>query len=211
MARGVAKRALDILGASLALLVLSPVMATTALLVRMKLGSPILFRQLRPGLNEIPFEILKFRTMTDECDADGVLLPNESRLTPFGRALRRTSLDELPELVNVLRGEMSLVGPRPLRMEYLSLYDRRQRRRHEVRPGLTGLAQVEGRNRLSWEERFLLDVRYVEEQRLSLDFWIILRTALQVVRGSGVVTLSGTLVEPFRGSKTNSTDSDEFT
>jgi len=210
MAHRLTKRAIDVFGASFALLVLSPVIATTALLVRVKLGSPIFFRQQRPGLNEVPFEILKFRTMTDERGADGTLLTNEARLTPLGRALRRTSLDELPELVNVLRGEMSLVGPRPLRMEYLPLYDRRQRRRHEVRPGLTGLAQVEGRNHLSWEKRFLLDVRYVEEQRLLLDVQIVLRTILSVIRGSGVDTLSGSFVEPFRGSGLDLADADDL-
>jgi sugar transferase EpsL len=194
------KRLIDVLGASLALIVLAPVMLAVAALVRVRLGSPVLFRQARPGLHGHPFEILKFRTMTDDRGDDGELLPNENRLTDFGRRLRRTSLDELPELINVLRGDMSLVGPRPLRMEYLPLYSAEQRRRHEVRPGLTGLAQVEGRNLLSWEERFRLDVKYVETHRLLLDVQIVLRTALQVIAGRGTEPEHGQLVQPFTGT-----------
>ena len=154
-------------------------------LVRSKLGSPVLFRQIRPGLDGRPFMMVKFRTMTDERDAGGELLPDAQRLTAFGRFLRATSLDELPELWNVLSGEMSLVGPRPLLMEYLPLYSPEQARRHEVRPGITGWAQVNGRNALSWEERFKLDVWYVDHRSLWLDLRILLRTAKTVLTGAG--------------------------
>jgi sugar transferase EpsL len=194
------KRAIDLVGATLALIVLSPVLLTVAALVRIRLGSPVLFRQLRPGRHGRPFEILKFRTMTDDRDPDGQLLPNEKRLTAFGRRLRRTSLDELPELINVVRGEMSLVGPRPLRMEYLPLYSAEQQRRHEVRPGLTGLAQIEGRNLLSWEERFRLDVQYADNHTLLLDAQIVFRTVVGVLRADGVNSETGSFMEPFSGS-----------
>ena len=190
------KRLLD-----LALLVLSSplwvsLLLVTACLVRFRLGSPVLFRQRRPGLNERPFVLLKFRTMTDARDGHGRLLPDAERLTAFGLWLRSTSLDELPELINVLRGEMSLVGPRPLLERYLPLYSARHRRRHAALPGLTGLAQVAGRNALSWPDRFDLDVQYVQTRSLRLDLQILLRTVVLVLRregiaGGGEVTMSG--------------------
>lgn len=170
------KRALDVCAASAALLLLSPLLAVLALAVRAKLGSPVLFRQARPGLRGAPFTILKFRTMTDaRCD-EGALLDDRNRTTGLGLFLRRTSLDELPQLINVLRGEMSLVGPRPLLMKYLPLYSPRQKRRHETRPGITGWAQVNGRNAITWAEKFERDVWYVENQSLRLDLLILWRT-----------------------------------
>ena len=193
------KRIFDLLASAIALVALSPLLLVLAILVRRRLGSPVLFRQLRPGLDGEPFTILKFRTMTDARDEHGILLPAAERLTPFGHTLRRTSLDELPELLNVLRGDMSLVGPRPLRMEYLPLYSSQQARRHEVRPGLTGLAQARGRNALSWEEKFALDVQYVENRSLVLDIRIIIETVLQVLRRRGVESADGGLMPPFTG------------
>ncbi len=163
-----------------------PVLAVLALLVRVRLGSPVLFRQQRPGRDEVIFELIKFRTMTDARDAAGNLLPDAVRLTPFGRWLRATSLDELPELWNVLRGEMSLVGPRPLLVQYLSRYSAEQRRRHEVPPGLTGWAQINGRNALSWEEKFALDLWYVENRNGWLDLKILFLTAWRVVARHGI-------------------------
>jgi lipopolysaccharide/colanic/teichoic acid biosynthesis glycosyltransferase len=180
------KRAADLAGAVLALLATAPVALAVALLVRLLLGRPVLYRQLRPGLGGRPFEIWKFRTMRDAVDSAGRPLPDAARLTRFGRWLRRASLDELPELVNVLRGEMSLVGPRPLLIEYLPRYDAVQARRHEVRPGLTGWAQVHGRNAIGWEERFRLDVWYVDHLSARLDLAILLRTAGQLFRPRGV-------------------------
>jgi len=176
------KRLLDLALTVPALILLSPVLGLLALLVRLKLGLPVLFRQHRPGLHGQPFTMLKFRTMTDDRDAQGNLLPNEDRLTPFGQFLRSTSLDELPELINVLKGEMSLVGPRPLLMQYLDLYTPEQMRRHEVKPGITGWAQVNGRNDISWEEKFTLDVWYVDHQSLWLDLRIIAMTAWKVLK-----------------------------
>jgi lipopolysaccharide/colanic/teichoic acid biosynthesis glycosyltransferase len=177
-----------------------PILAVTALVVRVKLGSPILFRQQRPGLNGRPFSLLKFRTMTDARSPDGMLLPDADRLSPFGRALRGTSLDELPELINVLCGDMSLVGPRPLLMRYLPRYSAYQNRRHEVRPGLTGLAQVSGRNALSWEERLDLDVAYVQTASLALDVRIITRTILAVLRQDGINAAGEATMSEFNGS-----------
>lgn len=182
------------------LVVLAPVFALIALLVRWKLGSPVFFRQERPGLHGRPFRIVKFRTMTDRRDAGGALLPDEARQTSFGRLLRLTSLDELPELINVLRGEMSLVGPRPLLMQYLDHFSPRQARRHEARPGVTGWAQVNGRNALSWEDRFELDVWYVDHQSLALDVKILWRTVIQVVSGRDVRPGGGAEVAYFTGS-----------
>ena len=180
------KRVLDLVLIMLALPVLPPAMALVALLVRLKLGSPVFFRQQRPGLQGKPFTIYKFRTMTDARDARGNLLPDTQRLTPCGRWLRSTSLDELPELINVLKGEMSLVGPRPLLMKYLPYYTEKERKRFEVLPGITGLAQVNGRNHLPWDERLAYDVWYVEHRSPKLDLTIIFRTLLQVWRGHDV-------------------------
>jgi len=181
-----AKRTFDLLAVLLTAPFWLPVLAVVALLVRTKLGSPVFFRQKRPGRGAVVFEMIKFRTMTDSRDAAGQLLPDAVRLTPFGKFLRAASLDELPELLNVLRGDMSLVGPRPLLVQYLPRYSPRQARRHEVRPGITGLAQVKGRNALSWEEKFEWDVRYVESQSLGLDLKILLLTVKTVVIREGI-------------------------
>jgi sugar transferase EpsL len=186
MRGGVLKRGLDVVASALGLAVLSPVLLGTALAVRMRMGSPVLFRQTRPGLHGRPFTMYKFRTMRGERDARGELLSDAERLTPLGRFLRASSLDELPELINVLRGDMSLVGPRPLLMEYLPLYTPEQARRHEVRPGITGWAQVNGRNAISWDEKFRLDVWYVEHAGIGLDLRILLRTVLGVLRREGI-------------------------
>ena len=175
------KRLLDIVIASSALVLLSPVYALVAYKVKKNLGSPVLFRQLRPGLYGKPFEMVKFRTMKDALDAQGNPLPDSERLTPFGKMLRATSLDEMPELWNVIKGDMSIVGPRPLLMEYLPLYNREQAKRHNVRPGITGYAQVNGRNAISWEKKFELDTWYVENQSLWLDFKIMLKTVKKVI------------------------------
>ncbi|GGL09636.1 sugar transferase [Deinococcus radiotolerans] len=180
------KRLLDVLVAGTLLLLTWPVLLLIALAVRVQLGSPVLFRQVRPGFQGAPFTLLKFRTMRDLRDASGELLPDAARLSRFGQWLRATSLDELPELLNVLRGDMSLIGPRPLLLEYLPRYDREQARRHDVRPGLTGWAQVNGRHELSWEDRFTLDVWYVTHASLLLDLRIALRTATQISRRAGV-------------------------
>jgi len=195
------KRVIDVLGASTALVVLSPLLAVVAVLVRVRMGPPVLFRQLRPGREGRPFELTKFRTMTDQRGPDGTLLPDAQRLTALGRFLRRTSIDELPELVNVVRGDMSLVGPRPLLMEYLPRYSPQQARRHEVRPGVTGWTQVNGRNALTWEEKFALDVWYVEHRSTRLDLEILGRTVSQVLGGQGVSAPGHATMEPFRGSR----------
>lgn len=194
------KRALDFLTAAVVLLLLSPVLAALALIVRLRLGSPVLFRQQRPGWRGEIFQVIKFRTMTDARDPAGQLLPDADRLTRWGRLLRATSLDELPELWNVLRGEMSLVGPRPLLTQYLERYSPRQARRHEVRPGITGWAQVRGRNALTWEEKFELDVFYVEHCSFGLDVRILLATLGQVLRGSGVSQPGHATMPEFMGS-----------
>jgi sugar transferase EpsL len=193
------KRLMDVLGALVALVVSSPAMILIAILVRFKLGSPILFRQQRPGLHGQPFTLLKFRTMADLADANGEPLPDAERLTPLGRFLRRSSLDELPELYNVLRGDMSLVGPRPLLMEYLPLYTPEQARRHDVRPGLTGWAQVNGRNAISWNEKFALDQWYVEHASLWLDVKILCLTALRIAQGHGIDEAGGIGQQRFKG------------
>jgi lipopolysaccharide/colanic/teichoic acid biosynthesis glycosyltransferase len=198
--RGIVKRIFDIVVSLLALLALSPLLAVLALQVRRKLGRPVLFRQSRPGLHERSFEIRKFRTMTDDRDTDGNLLADSERLLPFGRFLRSTSLDELPELWNVLKGEMSLVGPRPLLMEYLDLYSEEQARRHEVRPGITGWAQVNGRNALTWEEKFDLDVWYVDNHSLWLDLKILILTIARVFKREGVSQEGHATMERFQGS-----------
>ena len=193
------KRLFDFLLALLALLLLALPQLMLALLVRCKLGSPVLFRQVRPGLHGQPFEMVKFRTMTDARGADGALLPDAVRLTPFGRFLRASSLDELPELWNVLKGEMSLVGPRPLLMEYVPLYSAEQYRRHEVRPGVTGWAQVNGRNAISWEEKFKLDVWYVEHQSLTLDIKILWLTVKKVLLRDGISAAGEATMAKFTG------------
>ncbi len=193
------KRLFDILVAATLLLLTLPLMLATALAVRLALGPPVLLRQTRPGKGGIPFLFFKFRTMTEERDGAGRLLPDERRLTPFGRWLRATSFDELPQLVNVLKGDMSLVGPRPLLMEYISLYSPQQARRHEVRPGITGWAQVNGRNALSWEERFRLDVWYVDHRSLLLDLHILLLTVLRVFQARGVAQPGQATMTRFTG------------
>jgi lipopolysaccharide/colanic/teichoic acid biosynthesis glycosyltransferase len=196
------KRFFDFCVALGALTVLLLPLAVVALLVRVKLGQPVLFRQVRPGLHGQPFMMVKFRTMTDARDANGQWLSDADRLTAFGRFLRSTSLDELPELWNVLRGEMSLVGPRPLLMEYLPLYSTEQLRRHEVRPGITGWAQVHGRNALSWEDRFKLDVWYVDNQSVWLDLRILGMTVRKVLAREGIHAAGEATVAKFTGSKT---------
>lgn len=194
------KRPLDLVISSVALLILFPVMLVIALLVRINLGSPVVFTQERPGLNEKTFKLYKFRSMTDKRDENRELLPDEERLTSFGKRLRRTSLDELPELFNILKGEMSLVGPRPLLVEYLPRYNPRQARRHEVRPGLTGLAQVNGRNSLSWEERFEDDVKYVDCVTFLGDVRILLDTVKTVLRHEGISSGTSVTMEAFMGN-----------
>ena len=193
------KRLADFLVSLVGLIVLSPILGALSLLVRAFLGSPVLFRQVRPGLIGEPFELVKFRSMTSNRDSSGNLLPDSQRLTRFGDFLRATSLDELPELWNVVCGDMSLVGPRPLLVEYLPLYSERQARRHEVRPGITGLAQVSGRNSLSWEEKFDLDVWYVDNQSTRLDLAILVWTVKSVFRRSGVSADGSATMPPFTG------------
>lgn len=180
------KRIFDLTCALMMLILFSPLMVVLAIMIRQKMGEPIFFRQLRPGKDNKIFNIYKFRTMADLYDEQGNLLPDEVRLTEFGRFLRRSSLDELPQLFNVISGDMSLVGPRPLRVEYLPFYSAEQARRHEVKPGITGWAQVNGRNSLSWEERFLLDVWYVDHQSFRLDLQILMLTVLKVIHRQGV-------------------------
>lgn len=195
------KRLFDISAAALALLILSPVLAIVAWQINRIMGSPVLFRQIRPGLNGKPFEMIKFRTMKDAVDAQGNPLPDSERLTPFGQFLRSSSLDELPELWNVLKGDMSLVGPRPLLMEYLPLYTPEQYRRHEVRPGVTGWAQINGRNALSWEEKFRLDVWYVDNRSLWLDIKILFLTVKKVVVRDGISADGEATMPKFTGSR----------
>ena len=196
-----AKRAIDLAGASVGLLVFAIPMALIAVLIRLTLGAPVIYRHTRPGLHGRPFEMYKFRTMRDASDAAGKPLPDRVRATPFGRFLRRTSLDELPELVNVLRGEMSLVGPRPLLVEYLERYSPEQARRHDASPGITGWAQINGRNALSWDERLALDVWYVDHASLWLDLKILSRTALRVVRSADVSADGDLDVPKFQGTQ----------
>ena len=194
------KRAFDLVAASVGLTVLAPLLGVTALAIRLALGGPVIFAHRRPGRHGRPFVLFKFRTMSGARGADGELLPDRERLTRLGRLLRRTSLDELPELVNVIRGDMSLVGPRPLLMEYLGRYTVEQARRHDVRPGITGWAQLNGRNTLPWERRFELDVWYVEHQSLRLDVWILLLTVWKAVAQVGVSQPGEVTEEHFRGS-----------
>ena len=195
------KRALDITAAAFALVLLLPVIAVVAWRIRQKLGSPVLFRQARPGLHGRAFEMIKFRSMRDALDATGHPLPDSERMTPFGSFLRSSSLDELPELWNVLKGDMSLVGPRPLLMEYLPLYTAEQYRRHEVRPGVTGWAQINGRNALSWEEKFKLDVWYVDNRSLWLDLKIIFLTVKKVLMRDGINADGEVTMPKFTGRK----------
>ncbi len=195
------KRLLDIIIASIALVILSPLYVFVAYKVKKNLGSPVLFRQVRPGLNGKPFEMIKFRTMKDAVDAQGNPLPDSERLTPFGKMLRSTSLDEMPELWNVIKGDMSVVGPRPLLMEYLPLYNEEQAKRHNVRPGMTGHAQVNGRNAISWEEKFTLDTWYVENQSIWLDFKIMLKTVQKVIAKDDISAEGEATMTRFIGSK----------
>ncbi|MCL0077832.1 sugar transferase [Peptococcaceae bacterium] len=195
------KRLFDVVVSAVLLVIFAPVMAVVALLVWIKLGRPFLFKQKRPGLYGKPFDFYKFRTMTDERDENGNLLPDEKRLTSFGKFLRKYSLDELPQLINVLKGDMSLVGPRPLLMEYLPLYTKEQARRHEVRPGVTGWAQVNGRNAISWEEKFKLDVWYVDNHSFWLDIKILWLTLIKVIKGEGINQKGHATMEKFRGVK----------
>lgn len=194
------KRLLDIVIASSALVLLSPVYAFVAYKVRKNLGSPVLFRQVRPGINGKPFEMIKFRSMKDAVDAQGNPLPDSERLTPFGQMLRSSSLDEMPELWNVLKGEMSIVGPRPLLMEYLPLYNEQQAKRHNVRPGITGYAQVNGRNAISWEKKFELDTWYVENRSLWLDFKIMLKTVQKVLSKDDISAEGEATISKFTGT-----------
>ncbi len=198
--QAIVKRLLDMMVACVALVLLSPVLLILAVLVRFNLGAPVLFRQQRPGLGGIPFQMLKFRSMLDAVDALGHALPDDERLTPFGRFLRSSSFDELPGLWNVLVGNMSLVGPRPLLMEYLPLYSPEQARRHEVRPGITGWAQVNGRNALSWDEKFALDVWYVDHLSLWLDIRILFLTVLKVFKREGISAAGEATMSRFTGS-----------
>ena len=195
------KRPQDFLCALLATVVLSPIMLITAILVRIKLGSPVIFLQERPGLNGKIFTLYKFRTMTDKKDENGNLLPDEIRLTNFGKKLRSTSLDELPELFNILNGDMSVVGPRPLLVRYLSRYNAHQARRHEVRPGFTGLAQVNGRNAISWEDKFNWDVKYVDNISFAGDWKIIFKTVFTVLKREGISSETSATMEEFMGSE----------
>lgn len=195
------KRFLDILVSVLALSFLWPFIIVTAVLIKCKLGAPIIFSQIRPGLNGLPFKMLKFRTMLDATDKAGQLLPDDQRLTRFGHILRSTSLDELPGLLNVFKGDMSLVGPRPLLMEYLPLYSAEQARRHEVRPGITGWAQVNGRNAISWEDKFRLDVWYVDNRSLWLDIKILFLTVRKVFVREGISAAGEATMSKFTGSK----------
>lgn len=201
MYKNFVKRILDIILSLLALIIFSPLLIITAILVRFKLGSPILFRQARPGKHEKIFHILKFRTMTDEKDKDGNLLPDEIRLTKFGQFLRSTSIDELPELLNILKGDMAVVGPRPLLVQYLDRYNDEQRHRHDVKPGLTGLAQVNGRNGITWEEKFNYDLQYVKNVTFLGDCKIILQTVQKVFQRQGISSATSVTMEEFKGNK----------
>ena len=194
------KRLIDIILSLLAIVILSPVLIVVAILVRVKLGSPILFKQARPGKNGKIFYLYKFRTMTDEKDENGNLIPDDIRLTKFGKALRSTSLDELPEFFNILKGDMSFIGPRPLLVKYLPLYSEQQMHRHDVRPGLTGLAQVNGRNALSWQEKFNYDLEYVNNISFGLDIKIFIKTFLVVLKRSDISSSTSETMEEFKGN-----------
>jgi undecaprenyl phosphate N,N'-diacetylbacillosamine 1-phosphate transferase len=194
------KRPQDFMFSLIALIVLSPALLIVAILVRLKLGNPIFFQQNRPGLNEKNFKMYKFRTMTDEKDLNGKLLPDGIRVTKFGRFLRETSLDELPELWNIVRGDMAIVGPRPLLVQYLSLYDEQQKRRHDVRPGLSGLAQINGRNAISWEDKFGFDVVYTQRITFLGDWKIIFKTVIKVFKQEGISSENTATMEAFKGT-----------
>ncbi len=200
------KRPQDFLLSLIALILLSPLFLILYILVKRKLGTPVFFHQERPGLHGKIFNLIKFRSMTDERDTQGNLLPDEKRLTPFGKKLRATSLDELPELLNILKGDMSIVGPRPLLVRYLPRYNAHQARRHEVRPGFTGLAQVSGRNAITWERKFDLDVEYVDHVTFFLDWRIIFRTVGTVLRHEGISSASSATMEEFMGTKETEKD-----
>lgn len=202
------KRMLDIIISLAALIVLSPILAAVALLVRIKLGAPVIFHQQRPGYREKIFGLCKFRSMTDERGENGELLPDEVRLTKFGKALRATSLDELPELWNILKGDMSLIGPRPLLVKYLPLYNEFQKQRHDVRPGLTGWAQVNGRNTISWEQRFAYDVEYVKNISFKMDLKILFQTVAVVFRHNDINSANDATMEAFTGTNTERTSKD---
>ena len=199
------KRFFDIFSSLLAIILLSPILLITAVTVRIKLGSPVLFKQERPGKDEKIFVLKKFRTMTDERDENGELLPDEERLTKFGRFLRSTSIDELPELFNILKGDMSVIGPRPLLVRYLPRYNEYQHRRHEVRPGLSGWAQVNGRNTVSWEEKFRMDVEYVDNYSLLFDIKILFLTIVNVLKHEGISSETSATMEEFMGNETEET------
>jgi len=194
------KRLFDFSVSLIAFILLFPFLVFIAVLIRIKLGSPIIFKQDRPGLNEQIFTLYKFRTMTDKKDDQGILLPDSERLTKFGKFLRSTSIDELPGLINIIKGDMSIVGPRPLLVEYLELYNSEQRKRHEVRPGLSGYAQINGRNALSWEDKFKLDVVYVNNVTFKHDIGIILKTILKVIKREGISSSNSVTMEKFKGS-----------
>ncbi|WP_256415406.1 sugar transferase [Acinetobacter sp. 5862] len=200
------KRLLDIVIASIALVILSPLYIFVAYKVKKNLGSPVLFRQVRPGLHGKPFEMIKFRTMKDALDEQGNPLPDSERLTPFGKMLRSTSLDEMPELWNVIKGDMSVVGPRPLLIEYLPLYNKEQAKRHDVRPGMTGYAQVNGRNAIGWDEKFKLDTWYVENQSVWLDFKIMLKTVKKVIAKDDINEAGEATMTKFTGSSLGKSD-----
>lgn len=195
------KRLLDIILSLLAIIILSPLLIILAILVRIKLGSPVIFKQKRPGKNEKIFNLYKFRSMTDERDENGELLPDDQRLTSFGRNLRSTSLDELPELFNILRGDMSIIGPRPLLVKYLDRYNEKQKHRHDVKPGLTGYAQVNGRNSLTWSEKFEMDVWYTNNISFLRDLNIFLKTFVIVIKRDGVTSETSTTMEEFNGNR----------
>lgn len=197
------KRPQDFICGTCGFIVLSPVMLITAIFVKTKLGSPIIFKQERPGLNGKVFKLYKFRTMTDQKDENGNLLPDDVRLTKFGKMLRSTSLDELPELINIIKGDMAVVGPRPLLVSYLPLYNEHQARRHEVRPGFTGYAQVHGRNSITWEDKFDKDVYYVDRISFIMDWSIIFQTIKTVVKKEGITSNSSVTMEAFTGTKNN--------
>lgn len=194
------KRLLDFILSLISVIILSPIYIIIAILVKIKLGSPVLFTQERPGLNEKIFKMYKFRTMTLKTDENGNLLPDEQRLTSFGKKLRSTSLDELPELLNILKGDMSIVGPRPLLVKYLPLYNEEQKHRHDVRPGLTGLAQVNGRNTISWEDKFKYDIEYAQNVNFFTDLRIILKTILKVINRDDISSNTSVTMEEFRGN-----------